>query len=343
MFDEKIKSEYTECYVAFLDILGFKQLVQRSKDDGNILKKLVQVLETVEDISPTTHSQREVKYEEEGKCVGASNEKCWITQVRAFSDSVVLFVPAETCGLSSILCKIRYLHDRLLELDCCLRGAVTIGDMYWNDVWSNSKDEKSPQDGSSDSEATYDRKIPTNGLITLGPALLEAYKLESECVVYPRVMFSKKLFSHIKKMAKATPKKSAQGIHQAARAIPLCSPTPKNNSRCISDFICDDFDSIPFLDLFHRDIDRNDTKRIELDTFDDGKTTRKWTKKKIKYKQFMRNTRKTIKRLLAADNDDKVSAKYLWLANYFNTSLCQLDINPLPAKWVPPKAQRKDS
>lgn len=100
--------DYTECYVAFLDILGFKDLVRRSKASADLRATLVRILRTAATLSETYHSIRTIE--------DAVSEH-FKTQIRAFSDSVILFIPTKTNALADLLRKVRYLHDRFLELD----------------------------------------------------------------------------------------------------------------------------------------------------------------------------------------------------------------------------------
>ena len=311
-------TQYTECYVAYLDILGFTKLVS----NGTALSALVRALNTVVSLDPAIHEMRNVHYNQ-GKCIGVSNHHRWVTQIRAFSDCVVLFVPTKAGGLSSLLCMVRYLYDRLLELKYCLRGAVAIGDMYWDDAWSRSRADTEKATDSADKTVLYDRNAPSNALITLGPALIEAYELESTVAVYPRVVFSPKLVTHVDKMVKEPPESSALAGF-------LCAPTPENRSRTILEFIRMDSDGVPFLDLFNRDMAHSDTEQIEHERLADGKVLSDG----VMFEQFMRRTRKTIEHFLGEDNNDKVRAKHLWLANYFNASLAQHNIDPLPVEWA---------
>lgn len=333
--------DYTECYVAFLDILGFKELVRRSEDSSGLRGFLVRALKEVASLSPTQHSKREVTYHKDG-AITASPTKDWATQIRAFSDNVAIFIPVETDGLTDVLCKIRYLHDRLFELRCCVRGAVTIGGMYWDDSWCSSSSGEETRNVTeavfASSETLYDRERPSNEFITLGPGLVEAYKLESEVAIYPRVIFSPALMAHINAMSKTKPDNAAQGIHKAAHAVFLCSSGPENAGRCITDFIREDSDGVPFLDLFHKDIDRSDTQRIEREVLEDGRTCTRWIRDNMTHDQFMNHARAAIEELLKEPCPDKVRAKYLWLANYFNSATPSLDIAPLPAQWSPSNA-----
>lgn len=337
--DATQKMDYTECYVAFLDILGFKELVRRSMDGAELRAVLVRALKEVASLSPTQHSKRKVDYHADGT-ITASPWKDWATQIRAFSDNVAIFVPVQTDGLTDVLCKVRYLHDRLLELHCCVRGGITIGGMYWDDSWCSPSPAEETRNlaetALASSETLYDRKHPSNEFITLGPGLVDAYRLESEVAIYPRVIFSPALMTHINTMLKAKPDNAAQRIHKAVHAVFLCSPSPENAARCIADFIREDADGVSFLDLFHKDIDRNDTERIEREVLEDGRTCTRWIRDNMTHGRFMSLARTAIYQRLKEPCPEKVRAKYLWLANYFNSAASELDIDPLLVGWSPP-------
>lgn len=331
--------DYTQCYIAFLDILGFKELVRRSMDGATLRAALVRALKEVASLSPTQHSKQHVTYHKDGT-ITTTPWKDWTTQIRAFSDSVVLFIPVESNGLTSLLCKVRYLHDRLLELTCCVRGAVTIGDMYWDDAWG-SAGAAGGVTGivSAALEKICGRKHPPNGFITLGPGLIDAYTLESQVANYPRVIFSRPLMTHINVMSRTPPENPAQGIHKAVDAAFLCLPCPENDGRCITDFIREDVDGVPFLDMFHRDINRDDVVRIERETHPNERVVHRWVRNGMTHQRFMERSRATIEEFLRESNADRVRAKHLWLANYFNSAVSHLNIAPLKVEWSPSDAQ----
>lgn len=327
--------EYVPCYVAFADILGFKALVRRSQGCQKTRSALVRALDVVATLSPSEFAKRDVTYEKDR--VTASPTRLWKTQIRFFSDSVAMFIPAETHGLSEILWKVRYLHDRLLSLGCCMRGAVTIGDMYWNHSWSRST-------GNTGTDMTqlatresvrvlYDRDAPPSAPVLLGQGLIDAYKLESEVAVYPRILISPELVKYIKRMSTAQPENSSQGIHKAAYAVFLCSPCPENASRCTLDFIRTDSDGEYFLDVFHRDNDRRDVKQIVERDLPGGRVCTEWIRDEMTHERFMRDARSNIEGFLRESSTEEVRKKHLWLADYFNSSISHLDISPLPVEW----------
>lgn len=160
--------EYQDCYVAFLDVLGFRQLVERSVDHPALLLQISGI--TTLAASPRSG----VKQTSLGPCP---------MQVRAFSDSIVVFTPAQhangnACNPLAQLCfVVRYLHDRILELDACIRGGITVGKMYWHPSWSDAA--STPKRGSRGAQP-----------ITFGPGLNAAYDLENQKGSPPRVLVS---------------------------------------------------------------------------------------------------------------------------------------------------------
>jgi hypothetical protein len=150
---------YTECFIAYIDILGFKELVRLSMKSHSSLLALTQALSAVAALPSGTKATW-------------PHQRKFSVQTRPFSDSMVIFMPREPGGLAQVLFMIRYLHDRMLELDLCIRGAVAMGGMYWNKDWSNPAACRPLTDNVG--------QVPnlggnTHGLpITLGPGLIDA-------------------------------------------------------------------------------------------------------------------------------------------------------------------------
>lgn len=300
--------EYTQCYVAFIDILGFSALVKRSETDPSVIRVLVRALNEAASVGGSEHLR---------------GDKQWRLQVRSFSDCVVMFIPTESNALPWLLSSIRYLHDRMLELNCCIRGGVTVGSMYWSDKGEapdvGSKHVPGSTSGTElpvGERTVWERGTSEDADIVLGPAHNEAYKLESELAVYPRVIVSDKLVEHISTASKKKPENAAQRVHTAVDAFPLC----EEGGRHVSEFLRQDFDKVYHFDLLHRDIVRRDTKRIVQKHIEEGKvlTFYIWDDKPLQ--TFYADMRKFIEDQLASAPDDKCRDKYLWLANYFNAS-----------------------
>lgn len=166
------ESTFTECYVAFLDLMGVRNLVKKCVTTPELHRNVIAALQETKDIASFFGERRDAETEE---------VKRWVLQVQAFSDCVVLFIPTESKMLGWMLASIRRLHDRLLELQVPLRGGITIGGMHWDASWSLLK----PITGAS-------------APVAFGPGLVAAYDLESSVAVYPRILISDDLVGKLK-------------------------------------------------------------------------------------------------------------------------------------------------
>lgn len=282
--------QYTECFVAFIDVLGFGDAVRRSVREPDLLKKLARATNFMADMPSGTKTSRRQNTD------GTFTEREWRVQTRAFSDTVVIFMPTETGSISQMLFMVRYLHDRMLELKLCMRGAVTIGGMYWNDAWSLST--------KADDTAQCDVLFQRGGQdfpVTLGPGLIEAYELESKRADVPRILISDSLHQYV--------------LEDQIKAVPFGHYQPPD--RLLSDFIRTDADGLRFLDLLNREITRNDTERLERQTAADGKFSIRWERDGSTHHAVMQNVQRLIADSLAKANlPEKVRAKYQWLRTY---------------------------
>lgn len=144
-------NQYVQCYVAFLDILGFTAIVNKCEERPEVFKTLAGLT------AVTAKMQKGMKETKYGKCP---------MQTRAFSDSIVIFTPVSPIGdyekdpVFQLLFYVRHIHDKILELDTILRGGIAIGKMYWNPDWNRPKPNTS---------------MP----ITFGRGVIDAYRLES--------------------------------------------------------------------------------------------------------------------------------------------------------------------
>lgn len=282
--------EYTNCFIAFIDILGFAEAVRRSVDEPELLKKLARATNFMADMPSGTKTSRRPNAD------GIVTEREWCVQTRAFSDTVVIFMPTETGSISQMLFMVRYLHDRMLELKLCMRGAVTIGGMYWNDVWSNGQRGRHAHRG----DLLYQR----GGLdfpVTLGPGVIEAHHLESNCAIHPRILISDSLHHYI--------------TQKQTRCAPFGPHQPPD--RLLADFIRTDDDGRRFLDLLHPDITRNDTEQVVRRAVDGGQFTIHWERDRNSHASVMAAATDLIDSWLRQkDCSEKIKAKYEWLKSY---------------------------
>lgn len=149
-----IESKFYEFRViAFLDILGFSNLVKESTNNYILQKKLENIIKHI-------HSVKVRNYECSFKDVDSINKitKCEISN---FSDSFIISYPL--CkqfggGVFQLIQDCLFLQLELAKTGIYLRGGITHGELYHKDD------------------------------ICFGPALIDAYHMESNDAIYPRII-----------------------------------------------------------------------------------------------------------------------------------------------------------
>lgn len=161
--DQPTSKEYSECYVSFIDILGFKETVKGSCDNQAQLANIVNALNInvqaltqnyITEIAPSTTD---------------FNEK-----INNFSDSFVVSIP--NSGIDSLglaLYSTFHICKELIEAGFASRGGITLGKLY------------------------HEERSEKNGHIVFGPALIEAYEFENDRADSPRVILGAKLSQNI--------------------------------------------------------------------------------------------------------------------------------------------------
>lgn len=152
---------YDQRIVAFIDVLGFQDLVAETVDSGG--KEIEQKIKALAAAYDTIH--------EVWKRDAAEQKR----EVTIFSDSVVISFESESENAALItLAEIKIMICELLQRGILCRGAITFG------------------------------KLLHNPRYIFGPALIEAYLLESRAALYPRVILDRHTFV-------------AAGFHEAKR------------------------------------------------------------------------------------------------------------------------------
>lgn len=288
---QSISAGYQECYVAYLDILGFSAKTRCSSEQIHLVDNLAEILgETAQ--------------------LESAKISIWKTQIRAFSDSVVLFVPTESGRLNDVVQRVGYLYDRLLYSGFLPRGAITVGHMYWDAEWSQSTDKMT-------------RKHPQ---ITFGPGLVEAHEFESTIAVYPRIIFTPEFMRHFEGR-KGQPFCLGCNKVENNKHIPFIDLTTYDD---LGKYISTDRDGAPFLDMLNSRISRL------LPNSTDPDNKKAIMLRMIPYDEYMGNIRIHISENLNMSLRPKDRLKWLWLADYFNASISHLDILPLSVEWNPP-------
>jgi hypothetical protein len=103
---------YSERYVAFIDILGFSDIVKRSETDSKLYDALVKTLSDIQ-TREAIEGQEDVDF-----------------RFQSFSDSIVLSSAKSSRGLAYLLTAIYSLTIELLEEELLIRGAIARGNLY---------------------------------------------------------------------------------------------------------------------------------------------------------------------------------------------------------------------
>lgn len=150
--------EYTDYYVAFLDILGFKELAKSKNREDK--KKIYTYFQLINNII------NDLKQIDVKKNIGSI----------VISDSVILSVQtgsdqSENIKILRQLCiAVQKIQFQLAEMNLWLRGGISNGEAYFS-----SKDSQ-----------------------VVGPAYVNAYLLEERVAVYPRVILDNNLVVKLK-------------------------------------------------------------------------------------------------------------------------------------------------
>lgn len=108
--------KFEDCFVAFLDILGIKNLLDKIEKDEELAKNIIEVLNINTKFGDTKETSSDGNLE-----------------IRSFyfSDNFAFIMKKEIKNLPHLFLIIRFLQDKFWKKEFCFRGAVTIGRMYW--------------------------------------------------------------------------------------------------------------------------------------------------------------------------------------------------------------------
>lgn len=164
-------------FCAYFDILGFTDKISSSfkaeKYDLEYFDKYLKILE------------KEIDFINKYKHLGRNNET-GVFSIKIFTDNFVIGYPwYDECGeseLGNIFTILSHIQSAFIENDIFIRGAIALSDLYMDDT------------------------------TVIGPALIEAYRLESEFANYPRIILSDEVEKIVMKYTKyyANPPDSPQ-------------------------------------------------------------------------------------------------------------------------------------
>lgn len=140
---------YNERYLAFIDVLGFSNLVNQSRNDAAVV---TQLRDALSDVS--------------AKALAARSEELGL-EATSFSDTVVISAPVGEAELLHMLQTIDEFGYGLLRRNMLFRGALVRGQLLHR-----------PD-------------------LIFGPALIDAYNLETTRSFHPRIMLDSNVYGAI--------------------------------------------------------------------------------------------------------------------------------------------------
>ena len=111
--------QYSKGYVAFLDLMGFKEMCRNYPCQ--------EIKSIINDIGLLEIDFREAK------AIPLSEEIVKRTNIKLVSDSIIITTPNDDYGLLCIIYYCAFLHIRLLKYRTLLRGGIAFGEYYCDD------------------------------------------------------------------------------------------------------------------------------------------------------------------------------------------------------------------
>lgn len=170
---ESKELKYERRIIAFIDILGFKEIVKQSESDTEKVSFLFSILEFLKDWEVSENwNLKFVEIEEDAQKKGLANfDIRGKTNTTAFSDSIVVSVKVDNNVnemTSTLVANLAYIGSILMEKGILFWGGLTIGNIIHTD----------------------------NGTV-FGQGLIDAYFLETKNAKFPRIVLSDKLLSQL--------------------------------------------------------------------------------------------------------------------------------------------------
>ncbi len=165
---------YEKRIIAFIDILGFKDLIKESEKDPTILKSIYEVLNYFKNWEKSeSWNLKTIEIEEDAQKKGIVNFAISNKSIcTCFSDSIVVSIKISDGDInalfSTLITNISYIGSYSIQKGILLRGAITIGNIIHQE----------------------------NGIL-LGQGFIDAYNLESKLASFPRIVVSDKLIGEL--------------------------------------------------------------------------------------------------------------------------------------------------
>ena len=167
--------EYENRITAFIDILGFKEIIKESNQDLEKVQLLYEVLNFLKSFEkPDMWSTNIIEIEESAQYKGIDKFKVDDSvRCTTFSDSIVVSIKVDNESIneiaSTLISNLCYVGSILIQSNILWRGGLTYGNLIHKE----------------------------NGIV-LGQALIDAYLFESKYAKFPRIILSDKLIKALK-------------------------------------------------------------------------------------------------------------------------------------------------
>ncbi|OZY85964.1 hypothetical protein CBP51_02730 [Cellvibrio mixtus] len=159
---------YKERYVAFIDILGFKEAVYESPENAAKFHEIAIALEHLSKVKHIIHTT----IEDLKKSDEIANQAWAMWQdvkVTTFSDNIFISAENNNVGLMALGAYSCLIYNTLFANGFFARGGITKGELFESDD------------------------------VVFGKALIDAYELESKTSIFPRILIANSIIDEIKK------------------------------------------------------------------------------------------------------------------------------------------------
>ena len=169
---------YEDRIVAFIDILGFKEIIYRSSRDPELVKRIFYALDVRKDAWATTYAAE----------VGIKKKpEDFDDRFLSFSDCIVMSVGTDVEDIGLLIYGIFKVCRQLLGQGFASRGGIAMGQLYHHDETQNIKS-----------------GIGAPSMV-FGPAFIEAYQFESTHADGPRVILQNRIWKKIEDYCEQEP------------------------------------------------------------------------------------------------------------------------------------------
>jgi hypothetical protein len=162
--------EYEDRVVAFVDVLGFKEIIQRSANNPELVKRIFYALDVRKDDWATMYAKE----------VGLDHPPEYFDdRFHSFSDCIVMSVGTRIEDIGLLIYGVFKVCRQLLGQGFASRGGIAMGKLYHHD------------DGQSSAVMS---RAPS---MVFGPAFIDAYQFESSHADGPRVILQNGVWKKI--------------------------------------------------------------------------------------------------------------------------------------------------